>query len=189
MIRTNLATRPFYNTRAVHLAIAAFALLVFAITAFNVFEAVRLSASERTLGAQAEAAENQARVLRQQAAQIRTQIDPKELDVVARAAREANAIIDQRTFSWTALFTFLEATLPADVRITSITPRPAEQVVMIGVEARTVEDLDEFIEGLEATGAFHDVLPTSEVTTDDDLLEALIEAPYTRPLHGTEAEP
>jgi hypothetical protein len=189
MIRTNLATRPFYNIAAVRTAVALFALVVLAITAFNVVQTVRLTASENALGAQAAAAENQARLLRQQAAQIRTQIDPKELDVVAKAAREANAIIDQRTFSWTTLFGYLEATLPADVRITSITPRPADQVVVIGAEARTVEELDAFIEGLEATGAFHDVLPTSEVTTDEGVIEATIEARYRRPLQDVQEQP
>src|SRR5688572_1498555 len=164
MIRTNLSTRPFYNARVVQAAIGALALIVLAITIFNTVQIVRLTSNQNTLGAKAEAAEQEAVRLRAEAERIRGRIDPKELDVVARAAREANGIIDQRTFSWTNLFTHLEATLPPDVRITAITPRPADKVVVIGVEARTVEDLDAFIEGLEKTGAFHDVLPTTEVT-------------------------
>src|SRR5687767_15193538 len=157
MIRTNLTTRPFYNVRIVQVAIGLLALVVFAATLFNAVQIVRLTASQRTLGAQAAASEQEAVRLRADAQQIRQRIDPKELEVVAVAAREANGIIDQRTFSWTNLLTYLEATLPADVRATAITPRPANTLVAIRVQARSVEDLGEFIEGLEMTGAFHDV--------------------------------
>jgi hypothetical protein len=106
---------------------------------------------------------------------------------VAQAAREANAIIDQRTFSWTSLFAHLEATLPADVRITQITPRPPDRLVVIGVETRSVEDLDAFIVGLEMTGAFHDVLATSEFAMDDDVIAAVIEARYTQAIAAAAA--
>ena len=94
---------------------------------------------------------------RAEAVQALARVDKKELAIVDRAAREANAIIDQRTFSWTTLFAHFEATLPEDVRITAITPRPASKMVRIGVEARTVDDLDQFIEGLEMSGAFRDL--------------------------------
>jgi Tfp pilus assembly protein PilN len=187
VIRTNLSTRPFYNVRAVRAALGALALIVAVITAFNVVQIVRLSGSQRTLGAKAEAAEQEAARLRAEATQIRQRIDPKELDVVAGAAREANAIIDQRTFSWTNLLTHLEATLPPEVRTTAITPRPGDKLVVIGVEARSVEDLDTLIEGLETTGAFHDVLPTSEVTMDNELIAAVVEAKYDQAIARAEA--
>ena len=191
MIRTNLSTRPFYNVRAVQLALGALALIVLVITIFNVAQIVSLSASQRTLGAQAEKAEQDAARLRAEAVQIRRRIDPKELEIVAVAAREANGIIDQRTFSWTNLFTHLEATLPADVRATEITPQPANRLVNIRVQARSVEDLGAFIDGLEKTGAFHDVLPRSEVTMENDVIEADIEAQFTQaaPPAAAEARP
>jgi hypothetical protein len=189
VIRTNLSTRPFYNVRAVQAALMALALIIAVITAFNVVQIIRLSASQRTLGAKAQAAEQEAARLRIEAQRIRTRIDPKELEMVAGAAREANAIIDQRTFSWTTLLTHFEATLPADVRITQITPRPGDQRVIMGVEARSVEDLDEFIVGLEMTGAFRDVLATNEVTMDDDVIAAVIEARYTQSLDGARTTP
>jgi Tfp pilus assembly protein PilN len=180
MIRTNLSTRPFYNVRAVQLALGALAAIVLLVTVFNVAQIIRLTASQRALGAQAQQAEQEAARLRAEAAEIRQRIDPKELEIVAIAAREANGIIDQRTFSWTNLFTHLEATLPADVRATEITPQRESNVVSIQVQARSVEDLGEFIESLEKTGAFHDVLPKTEVTMENDVIEADIEARYTQ---------
>jgi Tfp pilus assembly protein PilN len=189
VIGTNLATRPFYNVRAVSAALGLFALLVLAITLINVVQGVRLSATQQALGAQAEAAEQQARLLRQQAADIRTRIDRQELEVVAKAAREANALIDQRTFSWTRLFSYLEATLPAEVRITAISPRPSQRLVIIGAETRSVEDLDAFIAGLESTGAFTNVLATNELTMESGLIEVTLQGTYAQSLGAASPAP
>jgi hypothetical protein len=102
MLRTNLATRPFYNERAVQLVLGLLLILVVAVTAFNAAELIRLSASQRILGARAAESEREATRLRTQAATVRAQINAKELETVASAAREANGIIDQRAFSWSA---------------------------------------------------------------------------------------
>jgi len=119
-----------------------------------------------------------------EAARIRAQIDPEELQVVAAAAREANAIIDQRAFSWTDLFTQFEATLPPDVRITAVQPRlqrGGEFIVAVGVEARRAEDLDAFIEALETQGGFRNVLAVQEQTGDGGLIQAVVEGAYRPP--------
>src|SRR4026207_1995932 len=122
MLKTNLATRPFYNERAVQCILGALAVLVLAVSAFNAFELLRLTDSQRTLGAHAVDSEREAARLRSEAATIRAQINARELEVVANAALEANSIIDQRAFSWSDLFDELEHTLPDDVRITAVDP-------------------------------------------------------------------
>jgi Tfp pilus assembly protein PilN len=184
MIRTNLATKPFYNVRAVQAAISTLAAIVIGITLFNVIQIIGLVTSEQTLGATADAAEREAARQRSEAARIRAQINPKELQTVASAAREANDLIDQRAFSWTELFTRFEATLPDDVRITAVQPRLEKGVfiVAVAVEARRAEDLDAFIEALEDTGTFHNVLATETQTNDSGLLAAIIEGIYEVPV-------
>lgn len=181
MIRTNLSTRPFYNVYAVRLTMAVLGAMVLLVTLFNVVEIIRLTASQRTLGAQARDAEQQAERLRAEAVQLLARVDREELDMVAAAAREANLIIDQRAFSWTNLFAQFEATLPPDVRITEVTPEPGAGKVLIGTQSRSVEDLDAFIEALESTGGFRDVLPRTEETMEDDTIQAVIEATYDQP--------
>ncbi|MBI2187451.1 MAG: hypothetical protein HYU37_10110 [Acidobacteria bacterium] len=184
MLRTNLSMRPFYNLRAVRALLAAVALIAAAFTLFNAVQLVRLTASQYTLGARAAEAEREAARLRAEAARIRGQINPQELAVVANAAREANAIIDQRAFSWTDLLTQFEATLPPDVRITTVQPRLDKDrafVVAIGVEARRAEDLDAFIEALETEGSFRNVLSISEETNDAGLIQAIVQGNYTAP--------
>ena len=100
------------------------------------------------------------------------------------AAREANAIIDRRAFSWTALFEHFEATLPPDVRITAVQPgleREGVTLIRIAVEARRAEDLDAFVEALEEGGTFREALATQETTSPDGVIQAAIEATYMGP--------
>jgi Tfp pilus assembly protein PilN len=99
---------------------------------------------------------------------------------VVAAAREANALIDQRTFSWTEFFNVIEATLPADVMLSSVRPEVKDgqtQVTMM-VLARRAEDIDAFMESLEATKAFAGLLPASERLTDDGLHETQLVGRY-----------
>jgi len=184
---TNLATRPFYNVRAVHAMILALGLVVLALTLFNAFELIRLTGSQTALGARASEAEAQAQRLRAEAAQVRTRIDQRELETVSAAAREANGIIDRRAFSWTELLTQLEATLPDDVRITSVEPRLDKNTFKVGLiaEARRTEDVAGFIDALEQTGAFRNVVPLQQQTSDDGILQVAIEGDYQAPARGS----
>jgi Tfp pilus assembly protein PilN len=181
MLRTNLSTRPFYNIRAVHMALGALAFVVAVMTLLNLVQLVSLSRSERTLGARADQAEEQANKLREDARRIRSQIDAKELNQVAAAAQEANAIIDLRTFSWSKLFSEIEATLPENVRLTNFSPEEDRQgrlIVNLRVQARRVQDLESFIDALEKTGRFHEVLAAEEQTNQEGLINSLVEAVY-----------
>lgn len=183
MLRTNLSTRPFYNTRAVQAVLGAFAALVILMTMFNVIRLLQLGTGQRSLGARAVQAQTEATKLRSEAARVRAQVDAKELAVVSDAAREANAIIDMRAFSWSDLLAQFEMTLPESVRITAVQPRLERDgrfIVGIRVEARQVGDLVKFLDALEMTGAFHNVLTTDEQATSDGLLEAVIEGSYVQ---------
>jgi hypothetical protein len=183
MLRTNLATRPFYDVRAVQLALGALAALVVVVSVFNTAQIIRLTAAYRTVGARAIEADEEAARLRAEAARIRSRIDAKELERMAAATREANAVIDQRVFSWTALLAQLETTLPVDVRLSAIAPRLDNGRFIVGlrVQARQVEDVETFIEALESTGAFRDVLEMEEQPLDNGLIAAIIEGTYVPP--------
>ncbi len=187
MLRTNLSTHPFYNVRAVQVVLGTLAAIVIGVSVFNAIEITRLSLAQRTLGAKAAAAEAEATRLRGEAASIRAQINPRELTTVAGAAREANAIIDRRAFSWTDLFAQFESTLPPDVRIMSVQPQQDRDglfSVTIAVQARRVEDLDAFLEALETQSTFRNVLAKQEETNADGLIEAVVEGVYAT---GTDA--
>jgi Tfp pilus assembly protein PilN len=150
---------------------------------FNTVELVRLTRSESRLGSSAADAEREAERLRTEASSIRTRIDTAELQSVAAAAREANGIIDRRAFSWTELFSQLEATLPPNVRIKAVQPRPDRNMflVVIVAEARRSEDLADFMDALEDTQTFSSVKPLSETTSEEGIIEAIIEGVYAAP--------
>ena len=180
MLRANLSTRPFYNERAVHALLAVAAVAVLAVTALNVVRIVRLSRENTELTARVARDRDEARQLTREARRTRRGLDQNELQLVAAAAREANSLIDQRTFSWTEFFNRIEATLPPDVMLSAVRPTVDEegtrvQMIVLG---RRAEDIDEFVEKLEATGAFEDVLPQQEERTEEGLHRVIIHARY-----------
>lgn len=180
MLRGNLSTRPFYNERLVHVALGLAALLVLAATAFNVQRLVSLTARERTLAAQITAADDDARALQQEAQVVRTGVDPAELQAVATRASEANTLIGQRHFSWTALFNRLETTIPDDVMLEAIQPKIDDGVTSVRmiVQGRNVAAIDAFIERLEQTGTFEGLLSVEEQLTDAGTYRATLEGQY-----------
>lgn len=181
MIQTNLSTRPFYNERAVHLWLIVAALLVAAATAFNVERIMRYKRSDTELVAQASRDEARAAELHRQAAKLRASVDSRQVDLASAAARQANDLIDRRTFSWTDLLNRFETTLPDEVRITAIRPkidRVRGIVLTINVIARDVADVNSFMENLEETGAFKNVNTSNDRVNDEGQLEALLEAIY-----------
>lgn len=183
MIRSNLSTRPFYNERAAHAVLVGLAVLVLLVTAFNVYRLVSLSARNTALSAEIRSDEEAAERHRQQAAAVRGRIDKAQLDAVMAGAQEANALIDQRTFSWTEFFNIIERTLPDNVMLSSVTPsvEQGQSLVTMSVLGRQPEDLDAFMEQLEASGSFARVLPRSEDVTEEGLHRILLTAHYRGP--------
>jgi Tfp pilus assembly protein PilN len=182
MIRANLSTRPFYNERAVHLGLIVLAVIVMAATAFNVTRILRYSSSDTRLATQASRDEARAADLRQQAVRLRATVDPQQVEHASAGARQANDLIDRRTFSWTDLLNRFETTLPDEVRITAVNPRVDRDkgiILRVNVKARSFDDVQTFMENLEATGAFNDAQPTQDRFDDEGQLETMLEMGYT----------
>jgi Tfp pilus assembly protein PilN len=180
MLRTNLSTRPFYNERGVHLLLLLVALIVGGVTLANVFKLLQLSRQNTELSTNVNRDRAEADRLTRDAARIRRGINQDELQLVVNAAREANVLIDQRTFSWTALFNRIEETLPPDVMLTALQPIVDEtgtKISMTVLSRRTV-DVDEFMEKLEATGAFENVLQRQDEDIEGGMIRAIIDTDY-----------
>ena len=191
MIRTNLSTRPFYNERAVNAWLLIVAVLVAFATIFNVTRVLQYSRSDTELANQANQDESRARELRQQAARLRATVDPRQIEYASNEARQANELIDRRTFSWTELFNRFETTLPDDVRITSVRPHIERETgiqLAITVMARDVTDINAFMERMQATGAFRNVRPVEDHADESGQLQSLIEANYV-PAPASPARP
>jgi Tfp pilus assembly protein PilN len=184
MIRTNLSTRPFYNERVVSLWLLLIFVIAAAATIFNTTRVLQYSHSDTEQGTSASRDESRASDLRRSAAKLRGTVDVKQIERASTQAREANDLIDRRTFSWTELFNVFEKTLPDDVRITAVRPNIEEGRfrLRIDVVARGVEDVNRFINNLQKTGMFLQVgSAISERFEEDGSLVTDLEVEYQPP--------
>lgn len=180
MVRINLATRPFYNERAVHLLLGIIVLAAGAILAAGLLLLANLSSEREALEAEAARDEAAAQTAAAEARQMLRQVAGGEPEAVAEAAADANALIDRRLFSWTALFNHIEQTLPPGVMLVSVRPEVdgAGASVALEVIGLRVAEIGAFIDALEATGAYKGVLPQDEEATGEGTYRTRLIAHY-----------
>ena len=116
---------------------------------------------------------------------IQHTVDRPRLQLLAESTHEANALIDQRTFSWTEFLGLIEKTLPRDVRLIGVSPRveKGEFKIAMRVVARTSDDVAKFADGLTGTGYFYDVIPLETQRNDDDTDTLTLVAGYLPPVN------
>jgi hypothetical protein len=153
------------------------------VTAWQIARVVRLSRykTELTTAIKRDRAEASQRTL--EAQQTRGGLDQKELALVAARAKEANGLIEQRTFSWTGLFNQLSSTLPDDVMLTGILPefKEGETRVSLDVQGRTSDEISAFWDRLEKTGSFHGIEWSDLDISEDGLHKIRMTAVYRPP--------
>lgn len=181
MLHINLSTRPFYNQRAVRAALALAGAAALGLSVFTAARLVSLTRAQRDLAARAADADRRAQERRAEAERLLASVDRAEVEAVRLAVQEANRLIERRAFSWTVLFDRFEATLPANVRITGVSPQADAEgrlVLAVTVLSRDVADLDAFIQRLEETGAFRAVLARQEEVLPDGMLRSMVQGYY-----------
>jgi hypothetical protein len=186
MLRGNLSTRPFYSERLATLAIAAIAFGVFLLTIFNAMELVTHSSERRELRARIDRDRAEAASVRAGTAALQQTVDRATLGRLAVSTGEANEVIGQRTFSWTAFFGLIEQTLPDDVRLVAVSPRVERGVfkVSMTVVTRDLPDVAGFVDALLETGSFYDAATLEQQRREDGTFNAAIEASYLSPAAG-----
>jgi hypothetical protein len=171
MLRGNLASRPFYNERLVSAVLAAVAVLALALSAFNGYKVYKLSKTRSALGARIARDRAQAQQIERGALALQRSVDRQSLAQLAYSTEEANALIDERTFSWTTFFGLIEKTMPMDLRIVGVAPRieRGDIRVTMTVIGRRADDVEAFADALQDTGgAFYDVRPQVIERNEDD---------------------
>ena len=152
-----------------------------AVTAWQVSRVVSLSRHKTELNTAIKHDKSQIEYLTKEAAQVRSGLDQKELATVAAAAKEANRLIEQRTFSWTALFNQLETTLPEDVMLAAVHPEFTDGATLVNldVQGRRSDDIDAFWDRLDKTGAFRDIQWSAVTVSEEGLHRIQMRAGYT----------
>ena len=184
MIRTNLSTRPFYNERAVRVWLAAVAVLVvLAATLFNVV-AGRCATRDSDTELATQASQRRGARRRPAAAAPRDcapasipRRSSSRLDGRApgqRSDRSPHVLLDRavQPLRSDAARRRADHRGPADAR-----PRRRHRAHHQRV-ARSVDDVNQFMENLEQTGAFMDLHSREEQTTDDGPIESALEMIY-----------
>jgi len=119
----------------------------------------------------------QSRILQQRLGELESQlgiepdsgpVDPAEFASQLKEIRFSNQVISRDSYRWSLLLSQLEEVLPADVRITSIHPMFKEDVIQLRGEVREVGDLQEFLDSLQESDAFTDVLLLEQARQDPD---------------------
>jgi hypothetical protein len=183
MLKGNLATRPFYNERVVSLAIVIAALVGVGLTAFNATTLYRLSSKRAEQRVELDRFSAEADKSRAAAEAMERSLDRGNLLRLGAATSEANTLIEQRMFSWTAFFGVVERTLPMDARLMAVAPRIERGVFMIvmTVNVKRAGDLETFIDNLYATGTFYDLLPSDQQFNEDGTQTATLSGAYLAP--------
>jgi Tfp pilus assembly protein PilN len=159
------------------------AAVVLALTVTNVTRLLQLSSRRTELRTQISADEAAAARIRQEAAAVQKGVDRTALVTLAGSAREANALIDQRTFSWTTLLTYIETAIPTAVHLTSITPdfKGGDIIITMMLVGREAEEVTKFMTALEDSGAFYDVRMTVVGATEEGFDRVTLKAWYLPP--------
>lgn len=180
MLRTNLATRPFYNERLAVMALGVAAALALAVLAAGAVRLVDLARLNGELRARMDRAVRATADLSARAAEVQRAATPRDLGALAEATREANTLITQRVFSWTDFFNRIETTLPPDVMVTEVRPEiePGTVDVAMGVLGRSLESISRFVSSLETSGAFVGVLNRQVELTEDGMYRAVLRGRY-----------
>ena len=163
-IRLNLATSPLENNRRFLLgsmllgAVALVALVVLSSSAFSNWSANRNVRNEMA------DLNGKIREFRGQRKELDEFFKLPETKKIMDRAAFLNALIEQRSFPWTKMFTDLERMLPEGVRVVSISPRMAggRVEVKLNVGAQTDEGKLKLIQTLERSSEFEHIQVLSE---------------------------
>ena len=180
MLKGNLSTRPFYAERAVSLGVVLATVLGIGLTLFNVVSIYHLNGQRTKQKVEQDKNLAEAARINAEATRLRGTIDRANLLVLAGQTREANGLIDQRTFSWTDFFSLLEDTMPMDARLMSVAPRVERGVfnIVMSVNVKDLNELPTLIDAVLARKAFADLFVTGQQGNEDGTLTATLEGQY-----------
>jgi Tfp pilus assembly protein PilN len=158
-LRLNLSTTPQENNRpfiagaAVIGGLGLIGLLLLSHTAYDSWQ------SNRDLRAETARWEEQIRIDTQRQQQLEAYFKTASARQVMDRSAFLNALIDERSFPWSKIFTDLEHTIPPGVRVVSLTPKlvngQAEITMQVGVTSSETEI--EFLQAMEKSAAFSGV--------------------------------
>tara|TARA_B100001123_G_scaffold446424_2_gene600877 strand:- start:35208 stop:35810 length:603 start_codon:yes stop_codon:yes gene_type:complete len=176
MIPTNFSTRPFYNERAVYLALGSLTMVAILLLTACVGRFSSLFQEEKTLREEVAGAQREIDNLRVEIQTLGTEMSGELREQQMKEIGEVNELLKRRAFSWTVFLNSIEDKLPSEVMLNAVRPEMSNGniEVELGVVAENVGVLDRYIEALEQSGGFENMVSREEQAVGDGLRRAVL---------------
>lgn len=156
--KLNLASRIYVNRQALYLSYAVLTAVLLLILVVQVRYLLLMSHQQQLLGQRSDELRQQLGI----SAAATSGPTEEEFNQLLGQIAFSNKLIARDSFQWTGLLGQLEEVLPADVRISDIRPDFQQSTLDITAQARTVADLRSFIDRLNESSSFSEVLLLSQ---------------------------
>lgn len=164
-IHLNLAARPFRDYRPVYAVVVASSLLIAFLALNNLDTYLRYVHDTRTTREEIASLQAQIQQEHRRADAATREIGTMDLVSLSKETRFVNTQLAERAFSWSELLDRLEAVLPSNVRITSVTPVFADNGLVhlsLACEGKTADTLLNTLSRFQRDPHFSNPFPTSQ---------------------------
>ena len=168
----NLSIRPFPAYRLINIALAFILVVLAVLSAWQAVGFLRYSGLARSIRTEEQDNRVQAEALGKRVAELESRLDRPESTAKLNEIGFLNHLILRKNFSWTRLFANLEEIVPDNVHFTNVTPDVGENgavLLRLGVRARSIADVTEFIQRVEKSPLFENVVVSEEHKNDANI--------------------
>jgi len=165
----NLSSRPFPAYRLINLALGAVGAVLLVLTVWQAYGFVRFSSMARDIRDDEQDARVEAESSGKRVSDLKSRLDRPEAAAKLSEIGFLNGLIARKDLSWTRLFSNLEDMVPDSVHLVSLRPDVQDGgpvVLNLEVTSRSIADVSRFIEALERSPEFNNVVVSVEQVAD-----------------------
>jgi cell division protein FtsB len=166
----NLSTQPFPAYRLVTIALVSVLAVLVVLTIWQASGFVQYSNLARSIRPLERENRVEAEALGKRVAELETPLNRPESTAKLNEIGFLNHLILRKNLSWTKLFAVLEEMVPNNVHFTNLTPNIGADgtvTLSLGVRARSIADVTEFVKRVETSPLFANVIVNIEEKVDE----------------------
>ena len=166
----NLSTQPFPAYRLATIALVSVLAVLVVLTIWQASGFVQYSNLARSIRPVERESRVEADALGKRVAELETPLNRPESTAKLNEIGFLNHLILRKNLSWTKLFAVLEEIVPNNVHFTNLTPNIGADgtvTLSLGVRARSIADVTEFVKRVETSPLFANVIVNIEEKVDE----------------------
>jgi cell division protein FtsB len=166
----NLSTQPFPAYRLATIALVSVLAVLVVLTIWQASGFVQYSNLARSIRPVERESRVEAEALGKRVAELETPLNRPESTAKLNEIGFLNHLILRKNLSWTKLFAVLEEIVPNNVHFTNLTPNIGADgtvTLSLGVRARSIADVTEFVKRVETSPLFANVIVNIEEKVDE----------------------